>query len=155
MTAPSALQSRFLSEMGVFIQTADAALTSIASDPQRTPQLLESFAEWMVGIRGTALQLGYSRVSELAGLGEEIAIRAAEPGTSRALLRKSVGCLWDALTTLRYALSHPDEATSTEEQEILLQRLRVTLKSLGGAREKVSPEELSNLLASFHRPPTE
>ena len=141
------LLEQFVLEMSGFTRIADEALRRIESDPGHASELFVSYAEWMLAIRGTAQQLGYQRVSELAELGEELAVKASSAALTGARRRKTVGALWDALTTLRYVMSHPEEK-STEEQEFLLGRLNATLESLGGAREKISQDEIAALLAS-------
>jgi hypothetical protein len=98
----------------------------------------------MVAIRGTAKQLQLGEVAMIAGLGEEIAIKAASAET-RPQIRKCVGALWDALTTVKYLLEHYTEETS-EEQGILVNRLESTLRALGGARPSVSVDEIEALL---------
>ena len=85
-------------------------------------------------------------MARIAGLGEEIAVKAVS-ATSRPALRKCVGALWDALTTIKYLLLHYDEKTD-EEQDILINRLNATLKSLGGARVSVDNSEIEALLKS-------
>ena len=60
-------------------------------------------------------------------------------------MRKCVGSLWDALTTVKYLLEHVDQETG-EEQEILVNRLEATLRSFGGARPTVSADEIEALL---------
>jgi hypothetical protein len=100
----------------------------------------------MFAIRGTAMQLELSEVAEVAGLGEEISVKgpSIEKG---ALIKKCVAALWDALTTVKYMLEHMGASGGTrEEQDILKNRLQATLKSLGGARETVSADEIEKLL---------
>ena len=59
----------------------------------------------MVAIRGTAQQLNLPAVAQIAKLGEEISVKARTAET-RPQIRKCVGSLWDALTTIKYLLEH-------------------------------------------------
>jgi hypothetical protein len=98
----------------------------------------------MFAIRGTAQQLDLADIAKIAGLGEEIALKGTT-AESRAQIRRCVGALWDALTTVKYMLEHHSEETG-EEQEILINRLQATLKAFGGERPKVSEDEIEALL---------
>ena len=71
----------------------------------------------------------------------------AAKATRNAQIRKCMGALWDALTTVKYLLQHYQEPT-TDEQEILVTRLEATLKALGGEREKVDAKAIEELLKS-------
>ncbi|MFZ9595230.1 MAG: hypothetical protein ACO3A2_04045 [Bdellovibrionia bacterium] len=134
----------FLEEMMGFSDTAEKTLHEIESDLLVKKNLFAVFTERMLTIRGTALQLGLLEIAKIAELGEEISVKAAKAEV-RSVLRKCVGSLWDAQTTIRYLLNHHQEPT-TEEQNILVNRLQVTLKSLGGARPFVSSSEIDALL---------
>ena len=86
-------------------------------------------------------------VGEMGELGEEIAIKGTTAQT-RPQIRKCVGALWDALTTVKHLLEHYNEPTN-EEQEILINRLQATLRAFGGAREKVGDDEIEALMKSL------
>jgi hypothetical protein len=134
----------FIVELSAFAKTAEDTLTRIEKDLEANKGLFSVFSERMYTIRGTAQQLSLPHVAEIAGLGEEIAIKGVSAET-RSQVRKCVGSLWDALTTVKYLLEHYTEET-TEEQGILINRLQATLKSLGGERPKVSDDEIEALL---------
>lgn len=144
----------FLSELGVFVSAAEAALEQIQSDPTAGGDRLGVFSQMMFAIRGSAQQLGLARISSLAELGEEIALKA-QSSTSRPHVRKAVAALWDALTTVRHLIQgeltrapSAADAEIPEEEGILTHRLQSTLVSLGGARPKISADELEALLKS-------
>lgn len=101
------------------------------------------FSEEMVAIRGTAEQLNFKTIATIAGLGEEIAIKGAII-TSRHQKRKCMTCLWDTVTTVKFMVSHPTQATG-EEEKILVRRLETLLKRLGGPRSKIADTEIENL----------
>ncbi len=134
----------FIQELNGFAQTAEEALSTIEKDMEANKHLFSVFSKRMFAIRGTALQLGLEHVAHIAGLGEEIAIKG-ETAQNKSQIRKCVGSLWDALTTVKHLLIHHGEETG-EEQEILVNRLEHTLKAFGGARETVSMDELEKLL---------
>jgi hypothetical protein len=134
----------FIAELGQFAQTAEETLSKIESDMEGNKHLFSVFSERMLTIRGTAQQLELPNIASLAELGEEIAVKGAQ-AAARSQIRKCVGSLWDALTTIKHLLVHYDEETS-EEQDILLNRLNATLRALGGAREKVSEGDIDALL---------
>jgi hypothetical protein len=136
----------FIEELAGFAATAEETLKRIEEDLEGNKALFSVFYARMFAIRGTAQQLHLPNVAEIAGLGEEIAIKG-ETADSRPKIRKCVGSLWDALTTVKYLLEHHNEETG-EEQEILLNRLQATLRAFGGAREKLGPEEIEALLAA-------
>lgn len=134
----------FIDELASFTKTAEETLSRIESNLEGNKGLFSVFQERMLTIRGTAQQLGFPQIADLAGLGEEIAVKAPQaPG--RPQIRKCVGALWDALTTIKYLIEHYDEETG-EEQQILINRLESTLKALGGARAKVTEQEIEQLL---------
>lgn len=136
----------FIAELAGFARAAEDALKRIEADPHGNKGEFAHFSEMMFTIRGTAVQLELSEVAEMAGLGEEIAVKgpAVEKGSQ---IKKCVGALWDALTTVKYMLEHAGEDGGTrEERDILKHRLQATLKSLGGARETVSADEIEKLL---------
>lgn len=134
----------FVAELAGFAQTAEDTLDRIEKNPTGDQPLFSIFSDRMLAIRGTAQQLSLPHIAEMAGLAEEIAHKGTTAAT-RAQVRRCVGSLWDALTTVKYLLEHHDEETG-EEQEILLRRLRATLQAFGGARAKVGPDEIAALL---------
>jgi hypothetical protein len=134
----------FVSELSGFAAKAEEALKTIEADMEANKGLFSIFSEKMFTIRGTAQQLELPRIAHIAGLSEEIAIKAAVAET-RPQIRKCVGALWDALTTVKHMLEHHDEETS-EEEGILINRLEATLRAFGGARETVSTDEIEALL---------
>lgn len=134
----------FIAELTSFAFTAESTLTMIEENLEENKGLFAVFSQRMFAIKGTAQQLELPEIANLATLSEEIAIKAVDAST-RPLIRKCVGSLWDALTTIKYLLQHYTEQTN-EEQEILINRLQATLKSLGGARPTVSDDEIAELL---------
>lgn len=135
----------FAQELAGFAHTAEATLNQIESDKEGKRELFAVFAERMFAIRGTADQLSLPHISKIAGLGEEIAEKGRGIAT-RAQVRKCVGALWDALTTVKHLLEHPEKGAASEEEAILVNRLETTLRSFGGARERVSADEIEKLL---------
>ncbi|MBS1961647.1 MAG: hypothetical protein JST04_05495 [Bdellovibrionales bacterium] len=135
----------FVKELTGFAQDAENALKRIEADPHGNKGEFSHFSEMMFAIRGTAMQLALPGVAEIAGLGEEISVKgpSVEKGSQ---IKKCVAALWDALTTVKYLLEHHGKAEDTQEQDILKNRLQATLKSLGGARETVSADEIEKLL---------
>ncbi len=136
----------FIAELAGFAKEAENALKRIEDDPHGNKGEFTHFSETMFTIRGTAVQLNLPDVAEIAGLGEELAVKgpAVEKGSQ---IKKCVGALWDALTTVKYMLENSGAGDGTkEEQDILKNRLQSTLKSLGGARETVSADEIEKLL---------
>ena len=134
----------FVVELNRFATTAEIALNRIENHPEESTQSFGVFTEQMIAIRGTADQLGFPNVSKIAGLGEEIAVKAGH-ATSPNHIKKCMNSLWDSLTTVKYMLEHPSEGPS-EEQGILLHRLESVLKFLGGARPTISVDEIEALL---------
>jgi len=136
----------FITELAGFARDAEQVLQRIESDPHGNKHEFSRFSEVMIAIRGTAVQLSLSSIAEVAGLGEEIAVKG--PGVEKgSQIKKCVAALWDALTTVKYGLeNHGGSSESSEEQDILKNRLQATLKSLGGARETVSADEIERLL---------
>jgi len=134
----------FINELTGFAQTAEQILNEIQEDLEGKKGSFSFFSERMVAIRGTALQLKLDHIAHIAGLGEEIAVKGAV-ADSRPKIRKCVGSLWDALTTVKYLLVHYDKPTD-EEQDILIHRLESTLTSLGGARPTVDESEIEKIL---------
>lgn len=134
----------FIQELSGFAQKAEDTLKTIEADLEGKKNLLSVFSERMFAIRGTAQQLNLPHIARIAGLGEEIAIKGQDAG-SRGQVRKCVGALWDAQTTVKYLLEHYLEKTN-EEQEILINRLENTLRILGGARPTVSTAEIEALI---------
>lgn len=139
----------FIHELSGFAVTAERTLDEIEKDLEGKKQLFAVFSERMFAIRGTAQQLELRNVAEIAGLGEEIAIKG-QTAKTRAQIRKCIGSLWDALTTVKYLLEHYSESTS-EEQGILINRLHATLRAFGGARETVNMDEIERLLKNHGR----
>jgi hypothetical protein len=136
----------FIAELTGFASDAEHALKRIEADPHGNKGEFTHFSEMMFAIRGTSAQLELAAIAEVAGLGEEIAVKgpAVEKGSQ---IKKCVAALWDALTTVKYMLEHSGTSgESSEEQDILKHRLQATLKSLGGARETVSADEIEKLL---------
>lgn len=151
MTTPDSPQRQaliqgFITELGGFAQKAEAVLGKIEAteDTASTTQDFKVFTYQMIAIRGTADQLGFPQISKLAGLGEEISVKA-EAAQTRNQIRKSVSALWDALTTIKYMVQNPEKETGEEEQ-ILTTRLESVLKFLGGRRETVSADDIEALL---------
>ena len=134
----------FVAELAGFATTAETTLGQIESDLEGNKGLFSVFSGKMFAIRGTAQQLNLPHIARIAGLGEEIAEKGVGAQT-RPQIRKCVGSLWDALTTVKYLLEHYDEETS-EEQDILVNRLQATLKAFGGARQTFSNDEIQSLL---------
>jgi hypothetical protein len=134
----------FIAELSRFAETAEATLKTIEQDLEGNKGQFSIFTERMVAIRGTAQQLELPHIAMIAGLGEEISIKATGAST-RAQIRKCVGALWDALSTVKYLLVHYTEETG-EEQQILVNRLEATLRALGGARPVIQEDEIEALL---------
>lgn len=134
----------FINELSGFAKTAEDTLTTIENDLEGKKALFSVFSERMVAIRGTAQQLSLPHIAKIAGLGEEISIKGTT-AESRPQIRKCVGSLWDALSTVKYLLEHHTEETG-DEQNILIHRLEDTLRRLGGARETVGESEIEALL---------
>jgi len=133
----------FILELSQFAGTAEQTLEKIESDLMTNKKLFNVFSERMVAIRGAAIQLNLSDIAKIAELGEEIAIKG-ENAQKRSQIRKCVGSLWDALTTVKHLLVHYQDET-TEEQEILIHRLEKTLEAFGGARQKIDESDIDNL----------
>jgi hypothetical protein len=136
----------FIQELSLFASTAEDTLKKIEADLEANKTLFSVFYERMFAIRGTAQQLHLPHIAHIAELSEEISMKATVAQT-RPQIRKCVGSLWDALTTVKYLLEHHTEET-TEEQQILIARLENTLRVLGGARPKISEGEIETLLKS-------
>ena len=134
----------FSKELAVYALDAEHSLQKVEADPHGNSGEFGRFSQVMIAIRGTSVQLGLPAIAEMAGLGEEISIKL--PTVQRgSQIKKGVSALWDALTTLKFMLENPS-SESSEEQGILKHRLQATLKSLGGARETVSDDEIAKLL---------
>lgn len=136
----------FVDELSGFARTAEETLAKIQEDLDGNKPMFSIFESRMFAIRGTAQQLGLPEIANLAGLGEEIANRAQTAAT-RAHVRKCVGALFDALTTIKFLLENYNAETA-EEQDILINRLQATLKALGGPREQASLDDIEALLNS-------
>ncbi len=135
---------KFVDELSGFQREAEAALKRIEANTGSRADLFSIFTTKMVAIRGTAEQLQLKRIAEIAELGEEIAIKGSTVERN-SQVRKCIGSLWDALTTVRYLLMHWDEETS-EEQKILVHRLNATIKAFGGRRPTIENNEIQHLL---------
>ena len=138
------LIKELVTELSGSVQKAEKTLTKIEEDKSANKNLFSFFSETMFTIRGATQQLSLPKISEIAGLAEELALKAAE-AERVAHIRKWMGGLWDALTTVKDLLEHHDEET-TEEQDILVNRLEKTLAALGGARPTFSVDEISALI---------
>jgi len=134
----------FIEELAGFAATAENTLSQIEQNLEGNKGLFSVFSSKMIAIRGTAEQLKLPHIANIAGLSEEIAVKGALAET-RPQIRKCVGSLWDALTTIKYLLEHYAEPTN-EEQNILVNRLEATLKAMGGARLSVDATEIDKLL---------
>ena len=134
----------FISELSGFADVAESTLKHIEEDLETNKGSFSVFTGRMIAIRGTAEQLQLPKVAVIAGLGEEIAVKGTAANT-RAQIRKCVGSLWDALTTIKHLLVHYSSDT-TEEQSILINRMEATLRALGGSRPKVNEDEIASLL---------
>jgi hypothetical protein len=134
----------FVQELSGFASVAEETLGVIEDKLEENKGLFSVFSERMIAIRGTAQQLNLPDVASIARLAEEISVKGVS-ASSRPQVRKCVGSLWDALTTIKYMLIHYREET-TEEQKILVNRLQSTLKALGGERPTISDDEIAALL---------
>ncbi len=134
----------FLEELQGFARTAEETLKKIEESMDENKGLFKVFSERMIAIRGTAEQLDFKNISQIARLGEEIAEKGCL-AEKRPQIRKCIGSLWDALTTVQHLLYHDTEKT-TEEQTILINRLEYTLNAFGGGRPTVNPDEIDALL---------
>lgn len=134
----------FIQELTGFAEKAERNLNEISENDGLSESRLGEFSEQMIAIRGTADQLGFPRISRIAGLGEEIAVKAATI-TKRSQMRRYLTSLWDALTTVKFMLEHLSQETS-EEQDILSHRLQTVLTQLGGPRSTVDQGEIERLL---------
>ena len=115
----------FVIELTGFAAIAEETLEQIESDKDRNKGLFSIFSEKMFAIRGTADQLGLPHISNIARLGEEIAHKGSG-ATSRPQVRRCVGSLWDALSTVKHLLKNYQLETG-EEQKILTASYRDTL----------------------------
>jgi hypothetical protein len=139
----------FVGELSGFALKAESTLSEIEADLEGKKSLFSVFSEKMFAIRGSADQLNLPHIAKLAGLSEEIALKGAV-AERRPQIRRCVGSLWDALTTVKYLLQHYQDDTN-EEQEILIRRLEDTLRLLGGPRESVSQDEIAELMKRERR----
>jgi hypothetical protein len=138
----------FVAELSGFAGEAEQVLKLIEADPHGNKGKFDQFSEMMIAIRGTSMQLGFGTIAEMAGLGEELAVKgpAIEKG---AMIKKCVAALWDALTTVKYLLENrgaDGTLEEGEEQDILKNRLQSTLRALGGPRETVSAADIEKML---------
>ena len=140
---PSGYQD-FIDELSGFAKAAEETLSKIEKDMEKNKGEFSFFSEKMLTIRGTALQLGLPHVAHIAGLGEEIAVKGVVAQT-RPQIRKCIGSLWDAMTTIKHLIINHDQETA-EEQQILVNRLESTLKAFGGARETASADDIEALI---------
>jgi hypothetical protein len=134
----------FARELAGFAVEAEESLNKIASNAAESANEFTTFSRRMIAIRGTAQQLELSDIAHIAGLGEEISIKAASAQSTHQK-RKCMSSLWDALTTVKFIIQNPGQQT-TEEREILVQRLEAVLKNLGGRRETIGEDEIAALL---------
>jgi hypothetical protein len=134
----------FLNELNGFAETAEKTLKTIEENLEGNKAQFSVFSERMFTIRASAQQLELPEIAKIAGLGEEIAIKGATAET-RAQIRKCVGSLWDALSTVKYMLENHGQDAS-EEQGILVNRLEATLRAFGGARPTFSADDIDALL---------
>jgi hypothetical protein len=134
----------FVAELSTFATRAEATLKHIEADLEGNKDSFSVFSEMMVAIRGAAETLEQFEVSKIAGLGEELAVKG-RVADSRPKIRKCVGALWDAVTTVKYLLEHHTEPSS-EEHGILINRLESTLQSMGGARPSLDASAIEALL---------
>lgn len=137
---------QFVQELSGFATTAESTLKKIEEDKSKNKGLFSVFSERMFAIRGTALQLNMPHIAHIAGLGEEIAIKGTT-ADSNPKIRKCIGSLWDALTTVKFLIENNTNETS-EEHTILIHRLESTLKAFGGARPTIDQNEIEELLKS-------
>ncbi|MBN23377.1 MAG: hypothetical protein CL678_18975 [Bdellovibrionaceae bacterium] len=145
MTQPSQEQLKaFVDELSGFAIDAEKTLEFIESNMEANKGEFSKFSTTMFTIKGTAHQLNLPDVAHIATLGEEIALKATS-AQSRPQIRKCIGTLWDALTTVKYLLENFEDETHLE-QKLLINRLEHTLKSFGGARPTVSDNEIDDLL---------
>src|SRR4051794_16736377 len=100
-----------LTELKGFAQVAEETLKAIESGMEQNKNLFSVFSEKMLTIRGTAQQLGLPHIANIAGLGEEIAVKGTTAQT-RPQIRKCIGSLWDALTTIQHLLAHYTQETT-------------------------------------------
>jgi hypothetical protein len=134
----------FVRELEEFAFKAEQTLKKIEEDLEGNRGLFSHFSESMFTIRGTAVQLGFPQIAEIAELGEELALKG-QSATQRAHIRRCVAALWDAQTTVKYLIVHHDRETG-DEQQILMNRLQAMLSAFGGARPKVDQDEIEALL---------
>lgn len=139
------LMVKFFEEIGGFAKVAENILEVVEKDLIGNRKLFSVFAERILALRSTAQQLGLDNIVQIAYLVEEIAARAAN-SENRAELRRAVGSIWDALTTMKFLIENYTSKETTAEQAILIRRLENSLKVLGGPRETVSEEEIEDFL---------
>src|SRR5690606_8035909 len=65
----------FIAELAGSAAKAEVSLKKIELEPHGNKGESEQFSEMMIAIRGTAMQLGFPRIAEMAGLGEELAVK--------------------------------------------------------------------------------
>lgn len=132
------------SELLGFTKSAEQVLSEIEKDAPSEIKKFNSVCNEFFTLRSTAQQLGLSQLGHIASLGEEIAAKALHTEKS-AQIRKCLGSLWDALTTIKFMVEHSvDEVT--EEKKILINRLENTLENLGGARTQLNQAEIDTIL---------
>ena len=134
----------FVRELSGFARSAEVTLAEIEKDLEKNKGHFQVFAGMMLTIRGTAQQLGFDQIAQIAVLGEEIAVKAVD-ADSRSKIRKCVGSLWDVITSVKFLIEHHQQG-NFEEQQILLNRLEYTLNAFGGSRDKVDQSEVERLL---------
>lgn len=139
------LMVKFFDEIGGFAKVAENILDVVEKDMVGNRKLFTVFSERILALRSTAQQLGLDNIVQIAYLVEEIASRASA-SENRAELRRAVGSIWDALTTMKFLIENYTSKETTAEQAILIRRLEHNLKLLGGPRETVSTDEIEDFL---------
>lgn len=129
-------------ELARSVVIVEKLLKEVETDLSKTANF-GPVAERLDTIKGDARQMNLTKIADLAEVAEELAVKGAK-AEKRPIVRKVVGALWDAITTLNHMLDHVSSDT-TGEADILMTRLEGALKSLGGAREKVSQDEIDEL----------
>jgi hypothetical protein len=132
-------------ELGRTVNEAGTLLSQVEKDYSLIGNFI-FIAEKLVKLKGDSRQMGLTKVGDLAEIAEELAIKGST-ASQRPHIRRVVGALWDAVTTLHYILDQVSNDT-TVESEYLTQRLVHALDSLGGPRSKVDQDAISRLLRS-------
>jgi len=135
----------FLKELEEIASVAEAEVTHIKDNKGDSKESFEKFTKITYKIKSASVQFELKNIAKLASLAEEISIKA-QTETSRSKRRKCADALWDAATTIKY-LVHRHSDTTTEEQDILINRLEFVLNSLGGERPKITEDEIEKLFS--------